>query len=197
MLGPSILALRLFLSLPSARLSPCPSDVKYHPSAHLHLIFPRPLPLPISFSFLTPLVAAKSICCSLYMLPSFPTSLFLFFFYSSSSITLSASLSKPFGDRQSYASPPHPPEHASAGGSKGAGMVTDWPVWEHLSSYKGREEYQTRKRFSSSGKPHCEPPGRLSSIEIHMHTNLITGLSAHLHRVPLSLPVTSSGLLLS
>lgn len=45
-LGPSVLALTPLLSLPSACLSPCLSDVKYHPFIHLHLIFSRPSPSP-------------------------------------------------------------------------------------------------------------------------------------------------------
>lgn len=53
-LGPSILTLRLLLSLPSDCHCPCLRDVKYHPFTHLHLIFscpsPSPFHLPSHFS---------------------------------------------------------------------------------------------------------------------------------------------------
>lgn len=109
-LGPSVLALRLLLSLPSARLSPCLCDVKYHPFTHLHLIFSRPSPSPfhhpLIFSHLW--LQPSPSCWSLYMFPSF---LHLFF---STPIALSVSLNEPFRGCQSSASPPYPSEHASA-----------------------------------------------------------------------------------
>lgn len=62
--GPSILALRRLLSVPSSE----------RPVTHLHLIFSCPSRLfPLSLSFITPMTAAKSTRQRLYMFPSFST----------------------------------------------------------------------------------------------------------------------------
>lgn len=106
-LGPSVLALKLLLSLPSARLSPCLSDVKYHPFTHLHLIFSRPSPSP---SYL-PLISHTSDGGQVHPLKFVHVSFFLHLFFSS--ISPFASLNEPFIGCQSSASPPYPSEHAS------------------------------------------------------------------------------------
>lgn len=76
-LGPSVLALKLLLSLPSARLSPCLSDVKYHPFTHLHLIFSRPSPSP---SYL-PLISHTSDGGQVHPLKFVHVSFFLHLFF--------------------------------------------------------------------------------------------------------------------
>lgn len=70
-LGPSVLALRPLLSLPSACLSPCLSDVKYHPFIHLHLIFFRPSPSPSYLPLISHTTDGSQVCPLNLVLASF------------------------------------------------------------------------------------------------------------------------------
>lgn len=128
-LGPSVLALKRLLSLPSARLSPCLSDVKYHPFTHLHLIFSRPSPSP---SYL-PLTSHTSDGSQVYppkffTFPSFST---CFFHPPSLFRPLQTSLSEAVSHRHRLHI--RLSMRAQKGGKDG-GMVTDWFVWEALST---------------------------------------------------------------
>ena len=105
-------------------LSPCLSDVKYHPFTQLHLIFSRPslspsyLPSHFSHHLWQPSLSAEVCTCFLLSPLVFfnPLPLFL------------SLLNEPFRARQSSASPPYPSEHR-----KNGRMVTDGFVQEALS----------------------------------------------------------------
>lgn len=70
-LGLSVLALTQLLSLPSACLSPCLSDVKYHPFIHLHLIFFRPSPSPSYLPLVSHTADGSQVCPLKLVLASF------------------------------------------------------------------------------------------------------------------------------
>lgn len=139
-LGPSILALRPLLSLPSDCHCPCLHDVKYHPFTHLHLIFscpsPSPSHLPSHFSHQFYVLKFVHVSFFLHLCPPIPRS-----------------LNESRRGCQSSLSPPYPSQHAST--EMEGRMEGRWWIWiaggvEHVENQEQshwREEDQTKKIF--------------------------------------------------
>lgn len=154
-LGPSILALIPLLSLPSACLRPCLSDVKYHPFTHLHLIFSRPslspfyLPAHFSHHWWQPSPCAEVSTCFL-LSPLVFYILGLCYGLSERAFQKSSVIGHHLHIRLNV-------QVQKTG--KDGGMVMDWFVWEVLSGLKRRnwatwrEEDQTKKIFFISKSP--------------------------------------------
>lgn len=154
-LGPSILALIPLLSLPSACLRPCLSDVKYHPFTHLHLIFSRPslspfyLPAHFSHHWWQPSPCAEVSTCFL-LSPLVFYILGLCYGLSERAFQKSSVIGHHLHIRLNV-------QVQKTG--KDGGMVMDRFVWEVLSGLKRRnwatwrEEDQTKKIFIISKSP--------------------------------------------
>lgn len=158
---------------PPAPLQSTSQNIKYHPFASSAPNFLSPLP----FSLLTPLIFHTSDCSQVCLLkflcaPPPPSSLFYFLFSPWSLISLFPN--EPFRDCQSSASPPFCLDMQARKGVKDGGMVTDWFVWEVLSSYNGgsrlwKEGDLTWKDLFSAETSYSGLPGNMPSKSIYIY----------------------------
>lgn len=168
-LGPSILALRLLLSLPSTCLSPWLSNVKCLPFTHLHLIFSHPSlslsHLPSHFS--NQVYLLKFVCFSFFST--------CFFF------SISHSLNEPCRGCQSSLSLLYSSQHAST--EMEGRMEGWWQIW----CAGGVEHVESQGQPLKRGGPNQKDALCLESLTLVICWAASCPLSGQMKKIKLSL----------